>query len=289
VAPEISGEAVKLLVTAHQNPKNKLKISAVALKIGGEQGLSELNDLALLTGATVLGEVAGRPLPSLTAQDLGWAGRIEADKKELFVVNGRGDRRAIRERITAWQGRLNTLLADAPEREALRRRLTRLSGSAGILKIGAHTKPERAVLRQKAEQGIKVLAATLVEGVVPGGGVAYIRAATRLEPHGVADPDERLGWLAVKQALSAPFFRILQNGHVPAPAVILNRLLAAGPDQVYDVVQGKLTSAREAGILDAAQIARRVLESAASGALMALSVDVTVLKRRPVTNVDYEP
>ena len=289
VAPEISGQAVNFLAAAHTHPKNKLKVTAVALKIGGSEGHRELDDLALLTGATLLGEEVGRPLTSIKPQDLGRAGRIEAGQNELFVIQGGGNGPAIRDKISALQARLNTLEADDAERDAAQMRLTRLSGNAGILKIGAHTKAERNVLRQKAEQGIKTLAATLAEGVLPGGGIAYVQAAAKINPGQANHPDEQMGMAAVKQALSAPFFRILQNAHVPAPAVILNDVLASGEGNVYDVMQERVCSARDSGVMDAAKIVRQVLETAASGAMMALSVDVTVLKRRPVTNVNYEP
>ena len=148
VAHQISGEAVTRLVAAHQQPKSKLKVTAVALNIGGEKGHRELDDLALLSGATLLSEDIGRPLESVKMEDLGRAGRIEAGKETLFVVNGEDDERAIRERITAWQRRLDSLPADDDDRDELQMRLTRLSGSAGLLKVGAPTKAERDVLHQ---------------------------------------------------------------------------------------------------------------------------------------------
>ena len=300
VAHQISGEAVTRLVAAHQQPKSKLRITAVALNIGGEKGHRELDDLALLSGAALLGEGVGRPLESVKVEDLGRAGRIEAGKEALFVVIGGGDERAIREQISAWQRRLDSLPADDDDRDELQMRLTRLSGSAGLLKVGAPTKAERDVLRQKAEQGIKVLAATMAEGVLPGGGIAYARAAAQIDPDQAAHPDERLGMIAVKNALSAPFLQIIKNAHgtgssatggagVTAPAVILNHVLEAGEGCVYNVVHNNIRAARTAGVMDAARIARQVLETAVSGAMMALSVDVTVLKKRPVTNVSYEP
>ena len=300
VAHQISGEAVNGLVAAHQDPKSELKVTAAALNIGGETGHRELDDLALLSGATLLGEDVGRPLESVKAEDLGRAGRIEVDKEALFVVDGGGDERALRERISAWQGRLDSLPADDDDRDELQMRLTRLSGSAGLLKVGAPTKAERDVLRQKAEQGISVLAATMAEGVLPGGGVAYARAATRIDPDRAASPDEQLGMIAVKNALPAPFLQIIRNAQgsagsgtdgssAKAPGVILEQALEAGEGYVYDVVREDVCSARTAGVMDAAGIARQVLETAASGAMMALSVDVTVLKKRPVTNVSYEP
>jgi chaperonin GroEL len=288
-ANKIGGDAISLLVGAHNHPKSKLKVVAVDLEAGGSEGHRELNDLALLTGATLLGDELGRPLRTITAADLGQAKRVEASKTDLFVIKGGGDSRAIREEITSMQAHLNALPADDEDRPELQKRIARLSGSAGILKIGAHTKPARDVLRQKAEQGIKVLAAALEEGYLPGGGIAYVQAAASIDLEDATDPDERLGMVAVKRALKAPFFRILQNAAVPAAALILQDVINAGPGHVYDVLRKEICLGHDAGILDATKIIRLALEKAASGAEMALSVDVTVLRRKPRTTVNFEP
>ncbi len=289
VASDISGEAINLLVGTHRHPQNKLRIVAVSLSLGGDQGLVELNDLALLTGATVLGESVGRPLEAITAADLGRAKRAEAGKDDLFVIKGGGDSRSVRQAIVALQSQLQQTEPDDENRADLQRRLARLSGSVGILKIGALSKPERDVLRQKAEQAIKSLAATLDEGVVVGGGMAFALAGEQVDISTAADADVAMGMLAVKKALTAPFFRILENAAIPAPAVALHETLQAGPGYVYDVMQHRQRDARQAGVMDAAKVARVVLEAAASEAKMALSVDVTVLKKKPRTNVSYEP
>lgn len=289
VAHEMSSEVVNLLVGVHQHPQNKVKVVAVALKIGGQTGQVALNDLALLTGATLLGEMQGRPLRTVTQADMGKAKRVEADKDGLYVVQGSGDKRAIREEIVALQAQLEGMEADDEEREGVQKRLARFTGSAGILKIGALTKAERQVLHQKAEQGLKVALATLAEGVLPGGGIALVRAAEKIVVNGAVHEDERMGLMAVKKALSAPFYRIFANAKIPGAAVALQDTLAAGETYVYDVVRERIEPAREAGIMDALKVTRRVLETAASGAEMALSVDVTILKKRPVANVDYEP
>jgi chaperonin GroEL len=289
VAHEMSSEVVNLLASVHQHPKNKLQIAAFSVKMGGATGQLELDDLALLTGATLQGDTVGRPLEKITLADLGKARRVEAGKEELLVVQGGGDSRAIREEIVALQTRLEAAEPGGEEQESLQKRLARLSGSAGVLKIGALTKAARQVLRQKAEQGLKAAAATLEEGVLPGGGIAFVLAAREIDPDSASNEDERMGMIATRKALEAPFFRIFHNAQKPAAAVALHNLLAAGEGHVYDVLRDEVLPAREAGLLDAAKVARRALETAASGAEMALSVDVTVLKKRPVTNVDYEP
>jgi len=289
VAHAMSTEVVNLLVGAHQHPKNKLKVVATSLKLGGVSGQVELDDLARLTGATLLGEMVGRSLQTVTMADLGRAKRVESDKNGLYVVQGGGDKRAIRDEIEALQAQLAAMEADDDARDGLQKRLARFSGSAGVLKIGAHTKAERQVLFRKAEQGLKVGMAALEEGVLPGGGIAFVRAAQAIEVESAAHDDERMGLIATKKALEAPFYRIFQNAKKPAAAVALHDCLAAGDGYVYDVLRETIQPAREAGVMDAAKVLRRVLETAASGAEMALSVDVTVLKKRPVTNVGYEP
>ncbi|MEM7112628.1 MAG: TCP-1/cpn60 chaperonin family protein [Chloroflexota bacterium] len=291
VAHEISGEPIVGLISGvHQFKENDVQIVAVGLKMGGERGQLELDDLGLLTGATLLGETMGRPLSSIKLADLGQTRRVEADKENLFVIQGRGNQRAIREQIENLQTRLDNLDPDeTDERAVLQKRLARFSGSAGILKVGALTKAERTVLKQNAEQGIKALAATMSEGVLPGGGIAYVRAAEAIDPETAVHPEEQMGMIAVKRALEAPFYRLLTNAAIPAPAVVLHDVLAASPDAVFDIVSNTIQPAHEVGIMDAAKILRRALETASSSAEMALSVDVTVLRRRPVTNVDYEP
>jgi chaperonin GroEL len=167
-------------------------------------------------------------------------------------------------------------------------RLARLSGSAAILKIGAHTKTERAVLHQKAEQSIKALTATLEEGFLPGGGTAYLHcipAVQNLTPP--TDPDEGFGYKAVALALEAPFRRILSNAGVDTAGVSQVEILAEKPGLLFDVIQHHLTSARAARIYDAAKVLRIALETAASGATMALSTDTIILRRRP--EMTYEP
>lgn len=289
VASEISGDALNLLVGAHSHPKSKANIVAVSLPAGGTTGLRNLQDLALLTGANVLSESMGQRLESVTLADLGKAKRVEADKEQLLVIRGGGESRAIREAIISLQTQLDEMESDDEDREMLQERLARLSGSAGILKVGTYTQAERSLLRQKAEQGLKSVAAAMEEGTVPGAGLAYVQAAQSIDPDVATSPDERFGMIAVKNALSAPFFQIMENAKISAPALILQDVLEAGPDYVYDVIRGEIRLAKEAAIVDAAKVNRVALEMAASGAKMALSVDVTILRKRPVTNVDYAP
>ena len=233
--------------------------------------------------------MGGHLLARVELAHLGQAKRVESDKDGMFVVQGAGDKRAIRDEIESLQARLGQVDLEASDRESLQKRLGRLSGSSGVLKIGALTKPQRDVLRQKAEQGVKVAVMALTEGILPGGGIAFVRAGEAIDLNMAANEDERMGMIATKRALAAPFNRIFTNAQKPAAAVALQDTLAAGDGYAYDVVQERIVPAQEAGIMDAVQVLRRVLITAASGAEMALSVDVTVLKKRPVSTVNYEP
>lgn len=285
-AGEITGEALNTLVATHQ--QGDLKIIAVNVKRGGEKRRADFEDLSVLTGAQVLAPVLGRSLKSFRPEDFGRARRAEAGPDELFVVGGGGAGSAVREQIQTLDARLHRLPFEDENRLELQMRLARLSGSAAVLKIGALTKAERQVLHQKAEQSIKALRAALKNGVVPGSGAAYLHTVPAVQAAAAdCSADEAWGLKAVSHALEAPFRRILLNAHREAPGVVLQALLEAGPEFTFDAVKGEISPALEAGILDPAAVARAALETAASGAAMAISTQTIVLKRRP--RVSYNP
>ncbi|MEM7799819.1 MAG: TCP-1/cpn60 chaperonin family protein [Chloroflexota bacterium] len=289
VVNAMDDEQIALLSHTHHDKNNEVRIVPSLLNIGGHQGRIELSDLAVLTGATVLGEAFGRPLEGIKKSDLGFARRVEADKENLFVIQGSGKPADIRAEIEHLQNRINTLEPDDDEIPDLEKRLARFSGSAGILQIGAHHKSEREVLFEQAQHGIRALKATLQEGYLPGGGVTYLRVAEAIDLSLAANEDERLGMLALKQALSHPFTQILTNAGIEAPALYAERLLAQGSNVVFDVISKRLTTAAEAGVLDPTRILREALESASSCAIMALSIDTTVLKKKPRFRRNVDP
>ena len=285
-AHSISGEALTTLVATHSNHK-ELKIAALGLDRAGEKLRTDLQDLALLTGARLISPETGRQLQGIQAADLGRARRTEGSSEALFVVGGGGNPADVRAQIERLQQRASQLPFDDEERQELELRLGRLSGSAAILKIGALTKSERDVYHQKAEQGVKALRATLEEGVLPGGGAAYLHCLAAIEPLTGREDDVQLGATALARALEAPFRMILKNAQIENPAVYLNEVIAAGPKYTFDAVRKQLTPARQAGILDPGKILRIALETATSGATMAISTDTVVLKRKP--RMSYQP
>ncbi|MFC2025920.1 TCP-1/cpn60 chaperonin family protein [Chloroflexota bacterium] len=168
------------------------------------------------------------------------------------------------------------------------RRLSRLSGSAAVLKIGALTKTKRNILHQKAEQSTKALSATMESGYLPGGGTAYLHCIKSIaELDAPESVDENIGHKVVMSALESPFRKILSNARIDAASVYLNEIVQSEPGKVFDVVKRKVLPARQAGVLDSAKVLRVALETASSGAMMALSTDILVLKRRPEES--FEP
>lgn len=285
-AQRISGEALSLLAATHQ--QTELKIAAVSLKRAGEKATTDLTDLALLCGAQVVSPVLGRRLQMVRLEDLGRARRVEAGAEELLAVGSAGSSAGVRQEIERLNQRLQSLPFGDDSRPELEMRLGRLSGSAGVLKVGAITQTERDYLHQRAEQGIKVLRATLEEGLLPGGGCAYLHCILPAQAQAAAvGGDETLGVQALARALQAPFERILRNGGVEAPALFAQDILDQPPGVFYDVITGQVLPARQAGVLDSTLVLRAALETAVSGALMALSIDTLVIKRKP--KVSYEP
>lgn len=287
VANQISSEALNALTATHR--RGRIRIVAVALKRLGDQQRADYTDLAAFTGAQVLSTDSGESLRAVTVQALGFASEVEAGAESLTVKAGGGMERTIRAEIRALEQRLRALPFGDSEQPELQMRIGRLAGSAGILKIGAYTQAERDWLYQKSEQAIKALAAALEEGVVPGGGAAYARCVPAVEAlrRNTADDEAKLGLAAVTFALEAPLRRILANARAGEPGAVLAELQRNGRAAAFDVLRGELVSTRSATFLDSAKVLRVALETAASGALLALSTDAIVLKRKP--KVSYKP
>jgi chaperonin GroEL len=285
VCYKISGDGLNSVVATHT--QTDLNIIAVGIHKGARDTHIEMEDLAALSGAQLLAPELGRPLRLITQDDLGRANRVEATPDALFLVGGGGDAGEVRNKIELIQRQLEDVTFDSPDRAELQRRLSRMSGSAAILKIGAHTKTERSILHQKAEQGTKALTATMECGYLPGGGTAYLHCIKAIVKLGAPESDdEGMGRRAVMFALEAPFRQILFNARIDAASVFLDQVLQGEPGNVYDVVRRKILPARQAGVLDSAKVLRIALESASSGAMMALSTDILVLRRRPEESLE---
>lgn len=282
-AKRVTGQALAAFVVNHQ--AGRLRVAAVQFSSQIDRKRRDLmHDLAVQTGATVLGPDMGRSLRTIAWEDMGRAARAEADKERLVVVAGQGDRAAIQEHLERLRRTLEQT-EDEGEQVALRERIARLSGGVAVLKIGEATKAGQAELRQKAEKAVKALALAAREGTVPGGGVAFLNCADAVRSV-EAQGDAAVGVRILARALEAPFRRIVQNARVHVPAVVLNEARRQGRDFGYDAVRGEVVDMRAAGILDAAGVCRRVLEIGTSAAMMALTIAAIVCHRRPEKSME---
>ena len=287
VAQKISDEALNTLVATYVQNKPKLQLVLVDLVNAGEKALNDLQDLSLLTGARLFNLEAGDRLASIKPDDMGAAKYAEANSEYLLLSGGKGDPAALSEQISAMHKYLGGLAFDDQQVAEIEMRLGRLSSSLGILKIGAHTQNERDVLHQKAQQGVKSLQAARNGGILPGGGTAYLHCIKLVEEMECADEDERMGYRAVARALRRPFEQLLQNGGESNSGSLAHQIISAAPGMVFDIQEKKICQGTEAGILDAAITLIASLETASSGAQMAISTEVLVLKRKP--KISYEP
>ena len=263
-----------------QKQRKKYGLAAAQIKLVGAERRDALDDLAVMTGATVLGRDFTKPTARATVADLGRALRTEVDKDAIYVVPEHQHNPEVRERAAELRQQLAKMTLDDEDRPKLVARVSALSGGMGVLKIGAESKLDREVRAENAEKTLKVLSAAQHGGVAPGGGAAYIHAIPALDNLDV-DGDVAMGVQVVARALAAPMRQILKNAHVPSENVIIDRVRTAGPTSTYDVFHEKVVDAFEGGVLDVSHVLTHVLQTAASGAIMALSTDVIVYRKKP--------
>lgn len=276
LAHEIKGTALNTLVANHQ--PDKLRVAAVALRRPAAKRRTDFEDLAALTGAALISPELGRRLSHITAADLGQAQRVEADTESVVVVGHPQQAVSIREKIETLQARLDSLPPDDDNREELRFRMARLSGRVATLKLGAHTKTARDTLHQKAEKGLRSLPLALREGIAPGGGVAFLDCIPAAQAV-AAGGEEGWGVDILSRALEEPFRRIVANAQKDSPAVKLAEARRQGPGVGYNALTGQTVPMIEAGIVDAAGTLRLALETAVSGAAIALTTETLILRR----------
>lgn len=285
-AHETRGEALATLITNAQ--QKRLRAVAVDLRRAGAEREADFADLATITGARVFDPVAGDALEALTERDIGFAARVLASPTDAIVA-GEGREAARDAAIRTLRRKAGNKALDESARDDARFRIARLIGQLGTLKIGAHTEAERASLRLKADKGLRILPRALEQGWVPGGGVALLVAADAVRAAAETYPDREHAWgaRALAEALEAPFNRLLSNARLePAPLAATLRAKRArrgGGLWGYDLVAGELRNMPEAGVLEAAGVLEDVVAAAVSGALMALTTEVTVLRADPPT------
>jgi chaperonin GroEL len=278
VAQDIGGEAQETLILNYA--QGKLDIGVAVTTVTMNQRQDDLDDLALLVGAQPLSQITGRLPERLRPEWLGQARQITLGRDALTIIGGTGPKPAMQQRVAELQERLRRLNRIDDDWKRLKLRVARLSGGLCILKVGAYTFKDREQQKELAEKAMRVLELAVTDGIVPGGGVAYLGCipAVLAAAQQRADPDERHGMEVIAAALEAPFLRIVANDGRIHPPIALHEARAAGAG--FDVRSGQCVDMLTAGIIDSRAVLAGALDSALSAATMALTTEVLILHER---------
>jgi len=277
IAEDIDVEALATLFV------NKMRgtINALAIKAPGfgDRRKAMLQDMAILTGGTVISEEIGRKLDSATTEDLGRARRVLADKDNTTFIEGRGDAQAIKARIAQIRAQIETTTSDF-DREKLQERLAKLAGGVAVLKVGGATEPELKEKKHRVEDALSTARAAVEEGIVPGGGVALINAIPALEKVQTCNDDERFGVQILKRALEEPM-RILarnagEDGAVIIDSVRRNQQSSGDSTYGYNVLSGEFGSMLAQGVVDPVKVTRSAVQNAVSIAGLLLTTEALI-------------
>jgi chaperonin GroEL len=277
ICDDCDGEALATLAV------NKLRgtINVIAVKAPGfgDRRKENLGDIAALTGATVISDELGRALDSVEVTDLGRARKIIVAKEETTIIEGKGKKSAIEGRIGQIKSALETTTSDW-DREKLQERLGKLAGSVAVIKVGAATEVELKEKKHRVEDALSATRAAVEEGIVSGGGVAYINALAALEKVKL-DPDEQTGVTILQRALEEPMRRIADNAGKDG-SVIVSHVKRMKKGEGYDAFRDDFGNMQEKGIIDPLKVTRAALENAVSIAGMVLTTNclVTELKEK---------
>ncbi len=277
IAEDIDGEALATLVL--NKLRGMLNVLAVKAPGFGDRRKAMLQDIAILTGATVISEELGRKLESATLEDLGNAEKVVSDKDDTTIIGGKGDAKAIKGRIEEIRVEKENSTSDY-DKEKLDERLAKLSGGVAIIRVGAATETELKEKKHRVEDAVSATRAAIEEGIVPGGGVALINARAALNKVKPEDEDAKVGVQIVRKALEMPMRRIAgnagQDGSVVLDTVLRKQADAKNKNIGYDVLAEDYVDMVEKGWIDPAKVTRGALENAASIAAMILTTEALV-------------
>jgi chaperonin GroEL len=277
IAEDIDGEALATLVL--NKLRGMLNVLAVKAPGFGDRRKAMLQDIAILTGATVISEEVGRKLESATLEDLGNAEKVVSDKDNTTIIGGKGDAKAIKGRIEEIRVEKENSTSDY-DKEKLDERLAKLSGGVAIIRVGAATETELKEKKHRVEDAVSATRAAIEEGIVPGGGVALINARGALGKVKPEDDDAKVGVQIVRKALEMPMRRIAENagqdGSVVLDTVLRKQTDVKNKNIGYDVLAEDYVDMVEKGWIDPAKVTRGALENAASIAAMILTTEALV-------------
>ena len=273
IAEDVDGEALTTLVV--NKLRGTLKIAAVKAPGFGDRRKEMLQDIAILTGGMVISEERGFSLETATLDMLGRAEKVVVTKDNTTVVNGAGDPEAIQERADLIRKQIETTTSDY-DREKLLERLGKLAGGVAVLYVGAATEVEMKEKKDRVEDALSATRAAVEEGIVPGGGVAYIRAAEAIKNLKGVNEDETTGIHIVARAIEEPLRQIAANAGVEG-SVIINKIREGKADFGYNARTDEYVNMFEAGVIDPTKVSRVALENAASVAGMFLTTECAIV------------
>ena len=272
IAEDVDQEALATLVV--NRLRGSLKICAVKAPGFGDRRKEMLEDIAILTGGTVISEEKGMQLATATMQDLGTAVKVTINKENTTIVNGAGSQEAIAKRVAQIKAQIETTTSDY-DREKLHERLAKLAGGVAVLHIGAPSEVEMKEKKDRVDDALSATRAAIAEGIVPGGGVAYIRALAALDNLKGDNDDEQTGIAIVQRAIEEPLRQIARNAGVEG-AVVVQKVREGKGDFGYNARTDSYENLLAAGVIDPAKVTRVALENAASIAGMFLTTECVI-------------
>ncbi|MBK7109646.1 MAG: chaperonin GroEL [Bacteroidetes bacterium] len=275
IAEDIDGEALTTLVV--NKIRGTLKICAVKAPGFGDRRKEMLEDIAVLTGGTVISEDKDLKLETADLTSLGRAEKISVDKDNTIIVNGSGKKDAIKARISQIRSIAESTTSDY-DKEKLQERLAKLSGGVAVLYVGAATEVEMKEKKDRVDDALAATRAAVEEGIVPGGGVVYIRAIESLDKVKTANADEKTGVAIVRRALEEPLRQIVANAGIEG-SIILQKVKEGKGDYGFNARTEKFENLLKAGVIDPVKVSRIALENAASIAGLLLTTECTIVDK----------
>ena len=277
IAEDVDGEALATLVL--NKLRGMLNVLAIKAPGFGDRRKAMLQDIAVLTGGTVITEELGKKLESTTLSDLGRAGKVVASKDDTTIIEGKGNAKSIKGRIEEIRVEIDKSTSDY-DKEKLQERLAKLSGGVAVIRVGAATETELKEKKHRVEDALSATRAAVEEGIVPGGGVALINALSALDKVRMDGEDETIGVTILRRALEQPMRRIAANAGQDGAVIIENVRRRSKEEKNknigYDVLTGEYVDMIKKGIIDPAKVTRGALQNAASIASMILTTEALI-------------
>lgn len=272
IAEDVEGEALATLVV--NSMRGVLKVAAVKAPGFGDRRKAMLEDIAILTGGTVISEETGKQLEKTELADLGSAKRVEVRKESTVIVGGAGKQSRIDARVKTIQAQIEEATSDY-DREKLQERVAKLAGGVAVIKVGAATEVEMKEKKDRVDDALHATRAAVEEGIVPGGGVALLRARAALDDFKGENADQDAGINIIKRALEAPLRAIVTNAG-EEPSVIVEKVAQGKDNYGYNAATGEFGDLVEIGVVDPTKVTRTALQNAASVAGLILTSEACV-------------